>query len=105
MGQNVNRVGMFEMPQDPELADLFRVALRSLQLQMRTHSVGQVVSYNPSTQRANVTVDILQVIRDNSTSPSDSDANPTVSCVPRPVPMPGRSCSGIEGSPDFRRVS
>jgi hypothetical protein len=94
MAQRENRVGVFEMPQDPELADLFRIALRSLQLQMRTHSVGTLVTYNANTQRANVSVDILQIIKDNSKAPTNADSNPTTTQAPVqlkdiPVHWPG----------------
>lgn len=82
MPQRENRTGVFEIPQDPELPDLFRIALRNLQLQMRTHSVAKVVTYNPATQRATVTVDILQIIKDNITQPTKKDPNPVTKQPP-----------------------
>lgn len=82
MGQRENRTGPFEIPQQPKLPDLFRAALRNLQLQMRTHTVGTVVTYNPTTQRANITVDILQVIKDNTASPTPANPNPTATQPP-----------------------
>ena len=63
MASRENRTGIFELGQDPELADLFRVALRALKLSVRTHSVGTVVSYDPAKQTASVRVDALQVLR------------------------------------------
>lgn len=77
MGKRDNRTGVFELPTQPELNDLFRVALRSVVLSLRTHTVGTVISYNPATQRATVSVDILQVIKDFGREPTPADPNPT----------------------------
>jgi hypothetical protein len=77
MGNRENRTGIFELGQNPELADLFRVALRSLTLSLRTHTVGTVVAYNPATQKSTVRVDILQVIKDLQTRPTPANPNPT----------------------------
>ena len=71
-----NQTGVYEIPQDPKLADLFRGALRNLKVQIRTHTVGTVTAYNPATQRADVSVDVLQVVRDNFTEPTNADPNP-----------------------------
>lgn len=79
MGARENRTGIFELGQDPELADLFRVALRGLVLSLRTHSVATVESYNSATQLAKVRVDALQVIKDLGVSPTR--ANPLPSTV------------------------
>jgi hypothetical protein len=77
MGNRENRTGIFELGQNPELADLFRVALRGLSLSLRTHTVGTVVAYNAATQRATVRVDVLQVIKDLISTPTAADPNPT----------------------------
>lgn len=71
-----NRTGIFEMPQDPELEDLFRVAFRKLQLELRTNTVGRVVSYDPATQTVNVTTEILQVFKDLKTPPNPVKPSP-----------------------------
>lgn len=71
-----NQTGVFEIPQDPKLADLFRAALRNLKVQIRTHTVGTVTAYDAATQRADVTVDVLQVVRDNFTQPTTANPNP-----------------------------
>lgn len=76
MSDRENRTGIFELGQNPELPDLFRVALRELSLLLRAHSVARVISYNPATQTANLSVDILQVIKDNFTPATDLDPNP-----------------------------
>lgn len=72
-----NRTGAFEIPQDPKLPDLFRSAMREVQLSMRTHSVATIVTYNPATQKATVTVDALQVFKDTTKNPTDENPNPT----------------------------
>lgn len=78
-----NRTGLYEMPNDPELPDLFRVQLRQAALQLSTHSVARVVAssthplgYNPATQTAAVQVEILQVVKDNFTQPNPASPNP-----------------------------
>jgi hypothetical protein len=80
-----NRTGIFELGQDPELADLFRVALRALKLSVRTHSVGTVVSYDPAKQTASVRVDALQVIKDLGVTPTG--ANPLPVSVQEPITL------------------
>jgi hypothetical protein len=82
MGNRENRTGVFELGQNPELADLFRVALRGLTLALRTHTVGTVVAYNPATQRATVRVDILQVIKNLNAVPTAVNPNPTSTQIP-----------------------
>lgn len=82
MSARENRTGIFEMPNNPELPDLFRVALRNLKLQLRTHTVATVTAYDPTTQKATVTVDILQIIKDNFTPPTPADPNPTKAQAP-----------------------
>ena len=70
-----NQTGVFEIPQDPKLADLFRASLRNLKVQIRTHTVGTVTAYDTATQRADVSVDVLQVVRDNFTQPTSANPN------------------------------
>lgn len=76
------RTGPYELSSEPDLAELFRLAVRKLQLEMRTHTVGTVVSYNPATQTADVSVDILQVVRDNNKPPSRQDPAPSITQPP-----------------------
>lgn len=64
----------FALPVDPDLHDLFVAWARKIQLAVRTASVGTVVTYNPATQTAAVTVDILEVAR--------------TAGVPQPTPRP-----------------
>ena len=77
MANRENRTGIYELGQSPELADLFRVALRAAALAIRTHTVGTVISYNPATQRARVRVDMRQVIKDFQAEPTPTNPNPT----------------------------
>ena len=76
------RTGPYELSSEPDLAELFRLAVRKLQLEMRTHTVGTVVSYNPATQTADVSVDILQVVRANNTPPSRQNPAPSITQPP-----------------------
>lgn len=64
------------MPNEPELPDLFRVAMREAALQMRTHSIARVVTYDPATQTASLSVEILQVIKDLFSAATPNDPNP-----------------------------
>jgi len=77
-----NRTGVYEIPQQPELADLFRVALRDLRLSLRTHTPATVVSYDPATQTATVTVDALAIVKDHTTPPTVADPAPTAPQAP-----------------------
>ena len=76
MASRENRTGIFELTQNPEIADLFRVALRGLSLSLRTHSVGTVVAYDTETQRASVRVDALQVLKDLGVEPTPANPLP-----------------------------
>jgi len=78
MGNRENRTGVYEMPQSPGLDDLFRVAQRGQALAMRTHTVCTVKSYNPATQTVDVTVDIVEVVRDYQKPPTASNPAPSV---------------------------
>ena len=82
MGTRENRTGIFEMPNEPEIPDLFRIALRGLRLSMRTHTVCTVVSYNPATQKVTVLVDILTVVKNLITPATPIDPNPTSKQTP-----------------------
>ena len=93
-----NRTGVFEASQNPTLAELFRVVIRQVKLSMRTHTMGQLLEYDPVTQQARVAVDILTVVLDNSKLPGPSDPDPTftqppVVLVDIPVAWP-RTSSG-----------
>lgn len=96
-----NRVGLWELLQNPRLASLFMTTLRDLALELRTHSVATVVSYNPATQRVTVSVDQLQVINDNATKPSAANPNPQTTQDPDvlvdiPVAFPRTTTGSLE---------
>jgi hypothetical protein len=77
-----NRTGVYEAAQQLSLTELFRVALRQLRLSMRTHTMAEVLDYDPATQLARVSVEILTVVADNSKAPSPSNPNPTFTQPP-----------------------
>lgn len=77
-----NRVGPYEASQNPDLAELFRVALRAERLSIRTHSLCTVKGYDPATQKVRVVVDILQVVNDNTKEPTGLDPNPSTVQMP-----------------------
>lgn len=87
MANRDGRPGVNEMPLNPELPDLFKAALRELRLQMRTNTVGTVVTYNAATRRASVRVDIRQVIKDLVKQPTPIDPAPTT--VQQPIILQG----------------
>jgi hypothetical protein len=58
-----NQTGLYALPPDPELADLYRVWARKIGLAIRTAVPGTVTAYNPTTQEASVRCDYLQVQR------------------------------------------
>ncbi len=70
------------LPLNPTLHDLFVEALRELELRLDTHKTATVVSYNPATQRANVTVDQLQVVKDLAKNPTRAEPNPKLTLDP-----------------------
>ena len=76
MGARENRTGVYEMPNNPDIPDLFRIALRDLRLSLRTHTAATVVAYDSTKQKVTVTVDILQVIKDNAATPTVRNPNP-----------------------------
>lgn len=91
-----NRTGLYELTIDPELEDLFRVAMRQTKLAIRTHTVCSVVAYNAATKRVDVSVDILQVVRNNVSTPTPQNPNPTTVQEPvilrgLPIAWPGTS--------------
>lgn len=85
MGNREQRAGIYEMPNDPEIPDLFRIALRNLRLSLRTHTMATVTAYNPATQRATVLVDILSVVKNLDVPPTRT--NPAPSTVQDPVTL------------------
>lgn len=56
-----NRTGTFEFAPDPDLTNILGVWARKIGLQIRTATVGTVVAYDPTTQEASVTVDMLKI--------------------------------------------
>lgn len=51
------------LPQEPDITDLLRQLARSVELHIRTHVPATVVTYDPTRQKATVTVQQLQVVR------------------------------------------
>jgi hypothetical protein len=72
-----NRTGQYDFDNDPALANVLRVWLRKQALAIRTATLGTVTAYDPVTQEASVTVDILQVQRVTQTLPDGRDPNET----------------------------
>lgn len=58
-----NRTGVFELPENPQLSDLFKVFGRKLRLSLHTNTVGTVQTYYPADQTADVRIDILAVMK------------------------------------------
>jgi hypothetical protein len=73
MSDRANRTGPHELRLTPGLADLIRVAVRNAMLEVRTHTVCTVKSYDPVKQRVNVVVDQRQRIKDPN-NPRDPNA-------------------------------
>jgi len=87
MADRSNRTGPYEKPNEPQLEDLFRVQLREMALQLRSHSVARVIAYDPATQTASVSVEILQVIKDHRKEPTPANPNPV--SIQDPVVLEG----------------
>lgn len=58
-----NRSGIFEIPQTPQLEDIFKVFGRRVKLSIRTNTVGTVQAYDPATNTATVRVDALEILK------------------------------------------
>lgn len=69
---SANRTGVDELPQNPELADLFTSFARAIRLSIRTHTIAKVDVYYPATQKVDVTVQILEVVKDAQASTSNA---------------------------------
>ncbi len=100
MSDRSNRTGVFEAPQNPELEDLFRMVMRNLRLEMRTHTPCTVVAYAAATRRVTVNVDTLTVIKNLNVDPSLADPAPSqvqkpIKLVNIPVCFPGASPGGL----------
>lgn len=64
MGSREDQTGdAWSVTQDPELEDLLRAWARQIKLAIRTHVPATLVAYNPATNRALLSVEILQVVR------------------------------------------
>lgn len=64
MGDRSDQTGdAWSLTQDPELADLLRAWGRQIKLSIRTHVPATLVAFNPATNRALLSVEILQVVR------------------------------------------
>lgn len=96
-----NRTGQYELGPDPDLESILRTRLRSLELKIRTATLGTVTAYNATTQEASVRVDVLQVNKvlasDGSVDPNET--NEVTTCAPVQltkvqVLMPGDGTGG-----------
>lgn len=84
-----NQTGLYALPPDPTLSDLYRVWARKVGLAIRTAVPGTVTAYNPTTQEASVTVDYLQVQRVNQQvagAPDPSETNEERASAPLLLP-------------------
>lgn len=63
MGRENRSVDPFDLDQLPGRSEIDRALARSIKLSIRTHIPSTVVSYNPATQKATVTVDALPVVK------------------------------------------
>ncbi len=63
MSRENRAIDPFDLPPNPQLADLLRAIGRQVKLSVRTHVPARVVVYDPATQTATVQVEILQVVR------------------------------------------
>lgn len=70
-----NRTSVYEFSPDPDLENIIRVWARKIGLAIRTATIGTVVSYNPTTQEASVTVDILTIRKVTQQTPGGVDPN------------------------------
>lgn len=79
-----NRVGVYEIPQDPQLEDILKVWARRLRLSMRTNLPATVQSYNPATQTVAVRIDfieVLKVLNPPNPPPTPTTTDPNVNNV------------------------
>ncbi len=76
MGKRENRTDIFEIPNDPKLADLFRSFMQQIKLQISAHVPARVIAYNPATKRVEVEVGFLPVFKDLETQPTRRNPNP-----------------------------
>lgn len=76
------RTSIYDLSVNPELAELFRIAIRKALLDVRTHVPATVVAYNPATQTVDVQIGHLQVVRDNRTEPTRQNPAPTITQPP-----------------------
>lgn len=55
--------GVFDLPKEPSETDLLRFAQREAQIETRTSTMGKVLSFDPSTCTAAISVEIPQIVR------------------------------------------
>jgi hypothetical protein len=77
-----NRASQYDLSADPDLDELFTVWARKIGLAIRTATVGTVVTYNPTTQEATVTVDHLEIKRVTVQVAPGLDPNETNAVIP-----------------------
>lgn len=82
MSSPSQRTDLFGLEVIPQLADLFRSALRKLRLEMRTHVPCTVISANLLTRTVTVNVDTLAIVKDYVKPATTADPNPTAPLPP-----------------------
>jgi len=82
-----NLTGVFDMPQDPGEADLLRMVQRETQLEVRTSTIGKVISFDPSNCTAKVSVEIPTIVKD-PLNPSKQITKPPIILARMPVYFP-----------------
>lgn len=70
-----DRTGVYELGEEPSLSKIQKNWARKLRLSMRTHCPATVVLYDPATQTATVTIDILVIAKVLSATTPGVDPN------------------------------
>lgn len=78
-----NRKGVFELPQDPKLEDLFKILSRAVSIDINCRVPATVLAFNPETNKAQVQVDNLEVVVDPNVEPTRNNPNPCKTLPPR----------------------
>lgn len=80
--------GIYDMPVNPTLADLFRVFERNLRLRLRTAAPAKVIKYDATTQKADVELQHLPVVKIPGTPNNGETPMPPVVITAVPVAFP-----------------
>jgi len=70
-----DRSGQYELGESPSLAKINHNWARNVRLSMRTHCPATLVAYDPATQTATVTIDILSIVKVFVGVPGQPDPN------------------------------